>query len=92
MIKKASKKSSKKTTAQKIEKHDAWKRDLDLFFGLHAIEHEDKVKCGNIRKAARTFARAIYKNCPNSADRNAAIRKVREAVMTANASIACQRK
>jgi len=34
------------------------------------------------------FARVIHENCPESPDRTAAIRHLREAVMTANASIA----
>ena len=41
-----------------------------------------------IREAAVLFAIAIAGACPRGPDRTAAIRKVREAVMTANASIA----
>lgn len=45
-----------------------------------------------IRAAAKDFALVIFDNCPACADRTDAIRKVREAVMTANASIALDGK
>jgi hypothetical protein len=41
-----------------------------------------------IREKAREFAVVILDNTPECADQSAAIRLVREAVMTANASIA----
>ena len=41
-----------------------------------------------IRTAGESLARVIHVCCPGGPDRTAAIRKVREAVMTANASIA----
>lgn len=40
-----------------------------------------------LRGAAKHFAEEIVRYCPRSADRSAALRKVREAVMMANASI-----
>lgn len=42
-----------------------------------------------IRNAGEVFATVIVDNTPSSADQTTAVRKVREAVMTANASIAC---
>ena len=42
-----------------------------------------------IRDAGLAFAKIIVDNTPMGADQTAAIRKVREAVMTANAAIAC---
>jgi hypothetical protein len=42
-----------------------------------------------IRDAGMSLARAIVSNSAPSADQTAAVRKVREAVMTANAAIAC---
>lgn len=42
-----------------------------------------------VRDAGLALARVIVANTPSSADQTAAIRKVREAVMTANAAIAC---
>lgn len=45
-----------------------------------------------IRDAGQAFAMTIRRLTPPSADQTAAIRKVREAVMTANAAIACEGK
>lgn len=42
-----------------------------------------------VRAAGLLFAQAIRDNTPSSADQTAAIRKVREAVATANMAIAC---
>jgi hypothetical protein len=42
----------------------------------------------SIRAAGRSFALVILQSLPKCADRTAAIRKVREAVMTANAGVA----
>lgn len=43
-----------------------------------------------IREAAKTFAKTIQRHCPpGSGDTRAALASVREAVMWANASIAC---
>jgi hypothetical protein len=57
--------------------------------------HDDPKKVPNylaVREAAKCFAKAILENTPGSADQSAAIRKVREAVMTANAAIALDGK
>lgn len=40
-----------------------------------------------IRMSAKVMILAILHNCPRNPDRTAAIRKVREAMMTANAAI-----
>lgn len=40
-----------------------------------------------VREATANLILTILKNCPPSADRSAAVRKAREAMMTANASI-----
>lgn len=45
-------------------------------------------KYAAINQAAKNFAEVVLANCPNGADRADAIRKIREARMTANASIA----
>lgn len=47
------------------------------------IPHYDAV-----RQAAKELARAILTNAPECADRSAALRDVRNAVMSANAAIA----
>lgn len=41
-----------------------------------------------IRDAAKVFAAVVIDNTPQCADQTAVIRKIREAVMTANAAIA----
>lgn len=53
----------------------------------HAPSQGDVEKISIIRFAAAKMIQAIIDNCPPSADRSAAIRKVREGLMTANASI-----
>ena len=72
-------------SAQDSEKVDNW-------FTFHPASTEQAQKYEAIRESAREFARVICLLCPGSADRTAALRKVREAVMTANASIACNGK
>ena len=42
-----------------------------------------------LRSSALDFAKAINDLVPDCADKTAAIRKLRESVMTANAAIAC---
>jgi hypothetical protein len=63
---------------------------LDHWFTYHKPTDEQLTQYANIREAGLQFAQAILRNSPPSADQTAAIRKVREAVMTANAAIACQ--
>ena len=63
--------------------------ELENWFTYHAPTEEQTQQYGRLRLAAFTFAMAILDNTPPSADQTAAIRKVREAVMTANAAIAC---
>ena len=65
------------------------KEKLDVWFTYHPPKPEDLVKYTNVRDAAKTFAECLVHYCPDSADLSAAIRKSREAVMTANAAIAC---
>lgn len=62
--------------------------DVDNIFSYHAPTSDQLPKYEVIRAAARIFARILLENTPPSADQTAAIRKLREAVMTANASIA----
>ena len=65
---------------------------LENWFTYHPPTADDIVAYEKLRNAAKDFASAINDLCPESADKTAAIRKVREAVMTANASIACRGK
>jgi hypothetical protein len=62
--------------------------ELDHVFKYHAPEPEQLAKYQTLRDAAHTFATVILENTPVGADQTAAIRKVREAVMTANAAVA----
>lgn len=62
---------------------------LDNWFTYHDASPDQVTKYQSIRAAARALAEAILINAPSSADRSDAIRKVREAVMVANAAIAC---
>jgi len=57
-------------------------------FTYHAPTPEQTESYQRIRAAALALANVIDRECPAGADRTAAVRKIREAVMTANASIA----
>jgi len=57
-------------------------------FSYHSPKPGQPERYEKIRAKALELAEVIMRCCPHSADRSAAIRKVREAVMTANASIA----
>lgn len=64
--------------------------DLDIWFSYHEPEAGDKAKYEAIRAAGRMLAQTILDNTPPSIDQYESIRRVREAVMTANAAIACK--
>jgi hypothetical protein len=61
---------------------------IDDVFSYHAPTDEQVKSYEQLRAAAKEFARVILHECPACADRTDALRKVREAVMTANAAIA----
>jgi hypothetical protein len=61
---------------------------IETLFTYHAPTEEQKVSYLQIREAAKALARCIDAHCPAGPDRTAAVRKIREAVMVANASIA----
>lgn len=63
--------------------------DLENWFTYHAPTADQLPRYEAIRAAGKAFAAVILANAPSSADQTVAIRKVREAVMTANAAIAC---
>lgn len=65
---------------------------IDNWFVYHSPSPEQLPKYLAIREAGKKLAECILENTPSSADQTAAIRKVREAVMTANAAIACDGK
>ena len=62
--------------------------DLDNTFDYHPPKPDQLPRYEKIRAAAKQFAQVIVENTPQSADQTAAIRKVSEAAMTANAAIA----
>lgn len=61
---------------------------VEEIFTYHPATEEQRPKYKAVRDAAMHLAATILDACPPCADRTAAIRKVREGVMTANASIA----
>ena len=66
--------------------------DLDEIFSYHKAEQSQLEHFEGVRLAAREFAEQILLHTPPSPDQTVAIRKIREAVMTANAAIALKGK
>jgi hypothetical protein len=62
--------------------------NVESVFTYHAPSSDDLVAYEKLRSEARSFAKAILELTPVCADQQAAVRLVREAVMTANAAIA----
>jgi hypothetical protein len=62
---------------------------LQNWFIYHAPTVDQLPKFKVIREAALLFAEVVIANTPPSADQTTAIRHIRDAVMTANAAIAC---
>jgi len=62
---------------------------LKNWFTYHSPTADQLPKYLAIREAGLALATVITENTPMSADQTASIRKIREAVMTANAAIAC---
>jgi hypothetical protein len=62
---------------------------LGNWFSYHAPKGTQQERYVKIREYGLYLAKCIRDNTPIGADQTAAIRKVREAVMTANAAIAC---
>lgn len=65
------------------------KGDLEVLFTYHPPVGNQVNRYAIIRQKGKELAEAILEMTPVGADQSAAIRKVREAVMTANAAIAC---
>jgi hypothetical protein len=61
-------------------------------FTYHAPKGDQPARYDAIRKAAREFAQALIENTKASPDQTASFRKLRECVMTANASIALEKE
>lgn len=66
------------------------KAEIEHLFTHHPPRGEaDVARYERIREAGKAFALVLLEETPPSADQSAAVRKVREAVMTANAAVAC---
>ena len=61
---------------------------LEAIFTYHSPTGDQPAQYSAIRAKALEMAKVIVDNTPQSADQTAAIRLLREAVMTANAAIA----
>lgn len=66
--------------------------DLDELFTYHPPTDKQRLQYSVLRDAAKEFAAVILRHTPACADQSAAIRKVREAIMTANAAVALDQK
>lgn len=66
------------------------KEDLDNWFTYHSPKPDQLPKYAAIRDIGKSLAITILANTPPGPDQTAAIRKIREAVMTANQAIACE--
>lgn len=66
------------------------KQWLEEVFTYHAPSDEQKIAYHHVRESAKMFANTILEYVPHCADQNAALRHLREAVMTANAAIALE--
>lgn len=66
--------------------------NVDRAFVYHAPHGDQPERYQRLRAAFRATALAIENLCPVSAERTRALRKIQEAVMWANASIAINEK
>ncbi len=64
--------------------------NFDTVFTYHAPTPAQLVQYQAIRDAAKALAGVIIGSTPVCADQQAALRKLREAVMTANAAVALE--
>lgn len=62
--------------------------DLDHVFTYHSPNTTQAAAYEELRQAAKDFAATVQRLVPECADQSAAIRHIREALMTANAAIA----
>jgi hypothetical protein len=64
------------------------REQITEIFTFHSPDADQQVTYEKLRGAAREFAIALVELTPPSPDQSAALRKLRECVMTANAAIA----
>ena len=67
-------------------------RELARCFDYHTPDPADRPRYDAITSSARAFAETIFAVCPPGPDRDAALVRLREARMVANAAIACKVK
>ncbi len=60
---------------------------IEELFTYHAPDELQKTRLVSVRAAAKDLAYAIRENSPRCADQTAALRLLRESVMSANAAI-----
>lgn len=65
---------------------------IEDIFTYHPPTEDQMPKYFAIREAAKTFAEVLVANTPSSPDQTAALRLLRQAVMTANGAIALDGK
>lgn len=63
--------------------------EIENYFTYHAPKDDQQERYVLLRDSAKILAKQIICNVPPCADRTAAIRKLRECIMTANQAIAC---
>lgn len=61
--------------------------DVDEWFTYHAPSADQMERLQRIRESAKELALVVIRNTAASADQTAALRKIREGVMTANAAV-----
>lgn len=66
--------------------------EIEDIFTYHTPKQDQPERYEALRAGARVLARVILATTPQSADQTAAIRKLRECIMTANASIALEKE
>jgi hypothetical protein len=76
-----------KELAPKLVKQWNQQHNVDNLFTYHAPNEQQLVQLQAVRSKAKELAHVILDNTPAGPDQSAAIRKLRECVMTANAAI-----
>lgn len=63
---------------------------INEWFTYHSPGPEDLEHYAKLRASAKAFALTVLEHTPKCADQSAALRHIRDAVMTANAAVACK--
>ena len=66
--------------------------EINNWFSYHAPTPEQLIAYEDIRQAAKIYAETVNKHVPDSADKTAAMRKIRESVMASNLAVACYQR